>query len=282
MSIKDFIKNDLKRRIQSGESLPVHLALADLSRYYNVSITPVSKAVESLIEDGYLRKKENRHLELNPDKIGTERVVSTPDFPKGPAEWDEIILDEVMHSSLSLSAVYLREGPLAEKYGVGRSIIRTSFNRFAGAGLLDHIPRHGWRVNPFRLEDMEAYLAIREVLELMALDLARKKILRADILRILDSEHHGLNNSVHRYIIQKSGNRYISEFFKQYVARYYTKLFYYAAPETSVVNEMTRQHQYILESLLDERWGDARSELSTHIQAQKRVLEQLLLSSRGG
>ena len=281
MSITDFIKNDLKRCIQSGEALPGHLAIADLSRHYKVSITPVSRAVDSLIEEGYLRKRGNRQLEINPAKIGAEGEFSPLAFPKGPAEWDEIILGEVMLSSLNLSAAYLREGPLAEKYGVGRSIIRTSFNRFAGAGLLDHIPHHGWRVHPFRLEDLEAYLAIREVLELMALDLARPKLQRPDIVRILNEENHGLNNSIHRYIIEKSGNRYIIEFFKQYVARYYTKLLYYAAPETSVVDEMTRQHQFILEALLNERWEDARMELSVHIRAQKQVLEQLMLRSRG-
>jgi DNA-binding GntR family transcriptional regulator len=234
-----------------------------------------------LIEEGYLRKKGSRRLEVNPAKIGAEDGSSALDYPKGPAEWDEIILNEVMLSSLSLSAVYLREGPLVEKYGVGRSIIRTSFNRFAGAGLLDHIPHHGWRVHPFRLEDLEAYLAVREALELMALDLARPILERSELLRILNGENHGLNNAMHRYIIEKSGNRYIIEFFKQFVARYYTKLLYYAAPETSVVDDMTLQHQRILEALADGRWEEGRKELSAHIRAQKCVLEQLMLSSRG-
>jgi DNA-binding GntR family transcriptional regulator len=281
MSISAFIEHDIKQRIQSGETLPVNLSLVDLSRHYGVSITPVREAIQILVDTGYILRLGNRRIEINPDKIGIGGDEEAVDFPKGPSDWDEVLLDEVLHASLSLAAVYLRESMIADKYDVGRSIIRTTFSRFAGAGLLDHVPHRGWRVQPFRVEDMEAYLAVREVLELMALDRARVIIKKADVVALLDGENHGLNNALHRYIIEKSGNRYISEFFSQFVARYYTKLFYYAAPEAAVVDEMTVQHQRILEALLEKAWSRARQELSHHIRAQKTVLEKLLVSGTG-
>jgi DNA-binding GntR family transcriptional regulator len=261
--------------------LPANLSLADLSRHYGVSITPVRDAMQALVSEGFILKLDSRRMEINPEKIGTGGSDLVLDFPKGPAEWDEVLLDEVMFASLSLVGVYLREGPLAEKYQVGRSIIRGTFGRYAGAGLLEHVPHRGWRVHPFREEDMDDYLAVREVLELMALDLACPYIKRSEIVALLDSENHALNNAIHLYIIDKSGNRYIADFFKQFVARYYTKLFYYAAPEASVVDEMTSQHQTLLETLLVEDWEKARKVLSHHIRAQKTVLEKLLVKDRG-
>ena len=226
------------------------MSLVELSKQYGVSITPVREAINTLVEEGVIEKLANRRLRINPAMIGTGAPVEVIGFPPEPADWGEKLLDEVMLESLSRQSIYLRESLLAEKYKVGRSIIRNIFSRFAGAGLLEHIPRRGWLVHPFREADMEAYLGVREVLELKALDLAQDNIERAEVEAILDGEMHALNNALHRYLIEKSGNRYIRDFFRQYVARYYTKLFYYAAPETSVVDEMTAQHQVILEALL--------------------------------
>jgi DNA-binding GntR family transcriptional regulator len=285
MSLTTFIHKDLRSRISTGNDLPESLSLIDLSNHYGVSITPVREAVTHLIEDGYIDKLPNRRLRINPERIGTGDVGEPVTFPPMPEDWGEILLEEVMQESLRRQAVYLRESLLAEKHKVGRSIIRQTFSRFAGAGLLEHVPRRGWLVHPFREQDMDAYLAVREVLELKALDLAKERIDEEEVRGILDGEMHAMNNALHRYLIEKSGNRYIRDFFTQYVARYYTRLFYYAAPEIAVVDEMTTQHQKILEALLDKSWAKAASILSTHIRAQKTVLAKLLkheLSSAAG
>jgi len=278
VSISAFIRQDLKQRIQSGATLPANLSLADLSRHYDVSITPVREAIQMLVDDGYLEKLGNRRIEVNPSKIGVGVDDESVPLPKRPSDWDELLLDEVMHASLSLASVYLRESTIADKFGVGRSIIRSAFTRFAGAGLLEHVARRGWRVHPVSLENIESYLAVRESLELTALDAARPAIERADVMALLEGEHHALNDAMHTYIIEKSGNRYIASYFQQFVPRYYTRLFYYAAPEASLVDEMTSQHQRILESILEGEWESARSELSHHIREQKAVLETLLVS----
>ena len=223
-----------------------------------------------------VEKLENRRLRIAPRMIGTgaaEEAVGTPQMAE---DWGAVLLDEVMHESLCKQAVFLREGRLAEKFHVGRSIIRQIFSEFVGAGLLDHVARKGWLVHPVREQDVEAYLDVREVMELKALDLARSRINKEEVKAILEREMHGLNNAVHRYIIETSDNRYIRDFFDRYVARYFTKLFYYAAPETEVVDEMTEQHKAILEALLRDDQSNAAGILSTHIRAQKTVLEKLV------
>lgn len=280
MSIATYICQDLRQRIRTGATLPAQLSLTDLSRHYDVSLTPVREAIQALIDEGYLQKLANRRIIVNPAMVGVggddERLV----LPKEPPNWDSVLLDEVMHATLSLVSVYLREGDLAAKHGVGRSIIRGAFSRFAGAGLLDHVPRKGWQVHPVRVDDVEAYLQVREAMELTALDAARSHIARAEVLALLEGDNHALDDTPHRYIVAKSGNQYIQRFFDQFVARYYTRLLHYAAPEAQVAEEMTAEHNEILRAILDGDWSHARDVLSRHIRGQRSVLEKVLIASR--
>ena len=278
MSLTEFIERDLKARILSGEDVPENLSLADLSNHYGVSITPVRDAISALVDQKFVDKMPNRRLKINTEKIGAGSPPGAFEPPRVPSDWGEILLEEVMVSSLNSRGVYLRETFLAQKYSVGRSIIRQTFSRFAGAGLLEHVPRKGWLVHPLNRDDVSDYLYVREVLELQALDLSKDKIKKSDVVSILESESHALNNSLHRYLIEASGNRYIGDFFQQYVSRYYTKLFHFAAPEISVVDEMTNQHEEILGALIDKSWDSARALLANHIQSQQNVLQELLVS----
>ncbi len=280
MSIAAYISQDIRQRIRTGATLPAHLSLTDLSRHYDVSVTPVRKAIQTLVEEGYLQKVANGRLTVNPARIGVGGAQEQVSVPRSPSDWDEVLLEEVMHASLSLAAVYLREAALAARHDVGRSIIRATFSRFAGAGLLDHVPNRGWRVQPVRMDDVEAYLQVREALELTALDAGRPRIERSEVLALLEGESHGLDDAPHRYVVAKSGNKYIARFFDQFVARFYTKLLHYAAPEARVAEKMSAEHVEILRAILDADWPRARDALSRHIRGQSEVLQKVLVAGR--
>ena len=124
-----------------------------------------------------------------------------------------------------------------------------------------HVPRCGWRVRAFDENDLVAYLEVREVLENKALALARPHLVEADLRRMLAgnvSRSGGprLDNSLHRYLVEKSGNDYLREFFDRHGA-YYTSLLDFAAPETCVVAAMARQHRKILRALIAQDWARA-------------------------
>ncbi len=275
-NLSSFIEKDIKSHIEDGRELPSELSLLELSKHYRVSITPVRRALQALEEQGYLTRLPNRRFEINPGKLGSGRTEQEIDHPKDPSDWADLLLNEVMIASLSRNAVFLREATLAEKYDVGRSIIRHIFSRFSGAGLLEHVPRKGWLVHPLSENDLVAYLTIRESLELLALDLARPRIDPAELEEILENASHAHDFALHQYLISKSDNRYIKEFFRLDVARYYTKLLHFAAPEASVIDEMTAQHEKILTVLLERNWERAKRELADHIRVQRSVLAKLL------
>ena len=286
ISLTDYIINDLKRRIQSGEDVSSRLSLAELAKDYGVSITPLRGAMNALIAGGFVEKLPNRRLRLGKRRGKSARggAPSRPvPVPPTPSDWDSALLKEVTLSSLRPHATYMREEVMARKLSAGRSIIRQAFNRFAGVGLIEHVPRRGWLVRPLSPQDMNAYLAVREVLELKALELARGRLELSDLKELIASNGRPgvraasqLDNRLHDYVIEKSGNRYLRLFFQQYNARYYTELFYHAAPKTSVVGQMVQQHHGILQALVDSDWARARKLLSEHIRAQGPILMKLL------
>ncbi len=287
MELTAFIAEDLRRRISSGTRLPCAMSLPALAKHYGVSLTPVRGAVARLLADGCVKKLPNGRLLVIPaeKKSNTKYRAVAP--PPTAQDWDRILIREVMFASLGREPVHLREEALAEKHQAGRSVIRQSLSRLAGAGLIEYVPRRGWLVHPIREDDVVAYLEVREVLELKALDLARSHIRPADLVPMLEGNAraaHGqsprLDNSLHDYLIAKSGNRYIRNFFRQHTATFYTSAFDYAAPEAHVVAEMAAQHREILEALIEEDWAHARKALALHIRAQRPILSRLLHSIR--
>ena len=276
MTLAAYIRQDLRARLL-GSGAPVRLTLRELSRQYGVSLTPVREAVEGLIREKVLRKGANGRLAAvaSRRRPPRERVVR-------PREREGRIAREVMQRSLRGDASYLREEAAAARYGVGRTALRQILNRLAGAGMLEHVPRRGWRVHPFREEEMEAYLEVREVMELKALDLALPRLKRDELERLLaDNRPSGnggpphVDSELHHYLIGASGNRYIEDFFRRHGA-YYTTLFYYAAQGAAVVSDMARQHREILDALLRGRVRRARRALSRHIRDQRPVLRKMM------
>lgn len=287
-NLTHYICQDLENRIAAGDPELGDLSLKKLAEYYNVSITPIRLATNELLKKGIFIKLSNRRLQVNPEKKNVVSPQKIIDVPPPLKNWDKVLLREVVKASLSQTPQYLRENTLAKDLGIGRSIVRQILSHFSGAGLIDHIPRRGWLVHPLGVEDMHAYLVIRELLEIKALKLAMKQLEQGELEIIRERCASSVNgnladfdNSLHEYIINKSGNRYIRQFFQQHVARYYTELFYFAAPETEEVQEMANEHLAIINSLLEKKWSKAEKLLSLHISGQETVLMKLLRKEKG-
>jgi DNA-binding GntR family transcriptional regulator len=273
MTLVERVIEDLRTRLESGDGPPCKLTFSSLSRHYEVSLTPVREAVRQLVSEGYLVKLGNGRLEVNdplPKRKGAKR--SPP--PSLPANREAVIRADILR--------YLREDATAAKYGIGRTVLRPIFSRLAGQGLLEHVPRCGWRIHTFDSQDLGNFIQVRESLETRALQSAQSKLDKDVLQTFLDgnravkiTQMGQLDNNLHSYWIKLSGNRYIIDFFS-HQAMYYSTLFDFAAPEAHVVAEMAAQHCEILEALIDERWSDARKSLVAHIRAQEPIVQQLL------
>ncbi|MEO2031926.1 MAG: GntR family transcriptional regulator, partial [Planctomycetaceae bacterium] len=160
--------------------------------------------------------------------------------------------------------------------------IRNILHRLAGEGVLDHIPRRGWCLRPFRQDDLQAFIEVREVLELKALELARPKLDPVELQRMLAlneppasaSPSSNVDESLHEYLISTAANAYIKDFFDRQ-GRYYRLLFEWEDHAHDVAIETMRQHHEVLSALLHKNWSAARKALSHHILDNHPLLGQV-------
>lgn len=280
MSIATYIRDDLAAQLKSGRELPVQLTLDSLAVHYNVSLTPVRTAVAELLDEGLLEKGPNRRLEATPPLSKRSRTHQTK-LPEPPQDPFEIIASDLVWLSLRGESIYLREEATAEKYDISRSAIRNILHRLAGEGMLDHIPRRGWRLRPFRQEDLQEFIIVREVLELKSLELARPNLDPVELHRMLDMNvpsalmgaSLSVDESLHEYLISTADNAYITDFFARQ-GRYYRLLFEWEDHDHAVAVETMRQHHEILTALLNKNWSAAKKALSYHILDNHPILGQ--------
>jgi DNA-binding GntR family transcriptional regulator len=282
MSIAAYIKEDLAARLKSGRELPIQLTLDSLAGHYNVSLTPVRTAVADLIDEGLLARGTNHRLVATAPGGKRARRHPEPKLPEPPQDRYEAIVSDLVQLSLQGKSIYLREETTAEQYDISRSAIRNILHRLAGEGVVDHIPRRGWRLRPFRQDDLQSFLEIREVLELKALELARPKLdagrlkhmLELNVPPAITTTSFNVDESLHAYLISTAGNPYIREFLER-EGRYYWLLFEWEDHDRDVAIETMHQHHEILTALLKKNWPAARKALSHHILNNHPILDQV-------
>lgn len=280
MSLTSYIKQDLIAHISSGQLSSAFLTLDDLSKRYDASITPVRAAIKELIHDGYLHKTKNRRLAVTPRRAQASAVAIAPEQPK---DYYKIISDDLVRLSLQGEALVLREETTAKTYGISRSSITKIFSRLAGDGILDHLPRRGWQLRPFRQADLDAYIEIRITLEVKALEIAWPHLVDNDLQVMLDrnrlpegpDDQPQSDNSLHAYIITKAANPYIAEFFERR-GRYYKVLFEWELLDREAKIPTVKQHREILEALLRRDQAAAVQLLTNHIRNNHPVVHRLI------
>jgi DNA-binding GntR family transcriptional regulator len=268
------------------ESLKAWLPLADtgepitlrgLSARFDVSTMPVRQAVERLVRKGLLTRQKGR-LVIVPTRRARRRA-SRPVAPQRPRPIFERILHELIPQTFQ-GPRRLSEEALASRFGVSRSAIRQALFQFAGMGIVEHRPRHGWGLLAFDFDRMQDFLQAREAFELKALELAKDRLdegrLRKFLARNVLPEGTGpaqTDNGFHAYLVERSGNAYIRTFFKQF-GPYYALLFEWEGQDRASEIEACRQHRAILQSLIRRDWDAARQHLSDHILHNHRVLSR--------
>lgn len=273
MTISDQIEAELQAFASRGQKPDYRLTLAEIANRFDVSLQPVRAAVEALMQGGWLLRDADRHLIFNPEKRGCA-VASSASAPEPRRDAEIELTKMVIRTSLRGESIFLREEESAEQLGVGRTVVRSILGRLSGRGLVEHVPRRGWRVCAFSKERMGEYLEVRELLELRALELSADRLEPKVLERMIErntpagSGRVRMDNSLHAYWIERAANRYITEFFALN-EQYYATLFDYATLKSSVVAEMAEQHRCILHALLDGNVGAAKKNLQQHIESQR-------------
>lgn len=286
-SLSDYIHDDIRLKIETGVNLPLTLTLHGIANYYRTSIMPVRLAIIQLVEEGYLSRLSNGRLVVNESKFGT----TTPELgiqivPKPPTNWFKVISDEVYSCILQNQSTCLRIETTAKKFGISRSLVHNIYHRLAGSGLLRHQPRRGWLVRPFSIQDLNAFIQTRELMECHAVDQVRNLMDREHLQRLLarhtpsvDNNQDTFDNSMHRYWIELSGNNYFLDFFDRH-GTYYEALLAYSDIDPGLHEEMNQQHRDVLTAMLNSEWRKAKNYLCHDIRRLWPILVKTMVRSR--
>ncbi len=284
MLLSDRIAADLRHELASGKPWDHTCTLQALAARFGVSLTPVREATAQLVKSKHLIKQPNG------------RLIAAPNPPAAPApmppaaDAGAAVRAEVIHCRLSAGApVFLREEDFAQRFDIGRTVLRRLFFRMAGEGLLEHAPRRGWRANPFRDEDMESFVTVRELLEPKALKLAFPHLDLAFLQEVREGNQPArgstpakIDNRLHAHWIERCGNRHIAAFFAQNGGPY-AALFDHAALDQATASAMACQHRDILDAVLAGDKQEACRQVVVHARSQlenARRLRQSLIGKK--
>lgn len=280
MTIREYIKNDLIWRIVHQQELPSPITLNSIAKEYNVSLHPARQAVNDLIEERFLNKSSTSRLSIN-DIKRNKTIKQKIKRPK-KINIEKTIQSDLLKLSFKGKVQYIREEAMAERYQIGRTVLRRIFMSLSAKGLLQHIERKGWELRPFNKKDFQDYTEIRLLLEKKALDLAWPKLnlekirffLTQNRLPTKNDSNIYINNDLHQYWIDTSDNFYIKKFFKQY-GIYFQLLSEYEEKNQSTFKNVCKHHREILNAILNNDKAKAKKVLETHILHDEDFLYQL-------
>ncbi len=270
MTLVERIIGDLRFRLARGED--PDLRIEALAAQHGTSTRPVRLALSALADDGVI-VRDGRLWQVAARPRKTAAPAPTPVHDARGQ-----LLDLLVRRSLAGDASFLREEETAAVLGLGRTALRAQLAQLSGQGLVVHEPRRGWRARTLDQADLNAFLHVRERLELLALDLAFARVDPVRIRRFLAANRptaDGIDNDLHGYLIGLAGNPYIDDFFSRHGA-YFTMLFRWEGQDAAAAAAARTQHRAILSAILAQDAAAAHAALSHHIRSSHPVLAALM------
>ncbi|TKT77413.1 GntR family transcriptional regulator [Aquamicrobium sp. LC103] len=223
----DLARRILERIRDAGWAAGTRVSVPELARAFGVSRSPVSAALELLVQQGVLAPMPTRGLQVARDVSDLDAAALLPNSPM-----EDLYRRMMRERALGELPQEVSEAELIPRYGVSRGVIRKLLMRFAAEGLVQRLPGHGWRFAD-TLVDEDAYLEsyeFRIAVECAALGSPRFKAdpqqllaLRRAHERILEDrgrdtggdEWFRVNAAFHEKLVAFSGNRFLTDAVRQ-------------------------------------------------------------------
>jgi DNA-binding GntR family transcriptional regulator len=182
---------------------------------------------------------------------------------------------------------FLREQAMARQFDVSTTTVREAFHRLAGEGIIEHVPRRGWRLRPHAQKDMDDFVAVRQALEALALVCGWEATQSPDGRTVMegflarntaDGNPGGspqIDDGFHAWIVEAAGNRYIRDILTRF-GRYYRFLFEWEAADRAAGMQTVQQHRRILEAILQGDMPRARAALEAHLRYEHPLLKRVM------
>ncbi len=201
---------------------------------------------------------------------------------------------EILHCQLAPGAE-LAEAELAERFEVSKTPVREALVTLRQEGLILTFPRRGYQVAPITFGGMNELFDLRIVLEAGAADLACQRISDEQIARLralaqadYDREQEpsidrfvAANREFHLAIAAVSGNGRLYALLERQIMEL-ERFFYVGAQKRDLNNETAAEHSEIVAALAARDAPKARDLLTSHNDATRRGLMQVLTQSPKG
>jgi len=209
------------RKLSVGERLSARQVAEELS----VSRTTVNKAIEKLIESGWVKPDRGHHpvvVELPPQETAEENKEFA--FSNQTDTTYETLLQRILAGDFKMGEI-IKERKLAMEMGVNPATVRRASEWLSSDGLVERLPRRGWQVCLLEPRDLQHAYEIRLLLEPMAVPGTTRRI-TDETLDELDKETDHLialaenatvlerrnaDDRFHLAILRACGNRILYE-----------------------------------------------------------------------
>jgi DNA-binding GntR family transcriptional regulator len=245
----------------------------------NVSRTTVNKAIERLVRDGLVAVDSARHpvVASLPTKL---RVYASAqfEFSNQTESTYELLLERILRGDFGPGDI-IKERRLALEIGVNPATIRRAAEWLRRDGLLERLPRRGWRVTLLSPRDLKDAYEIRLMLEPVGVAGAVNRIAGPDIDELISQtdrmialgeqatvyDRREADHQFHKSICIASGNRTLAEILlplMRQVLLITTVGFRYGRSMRSF-----EEHREILEALKMRNEKEAVKRLKSHLRS---------------
>ena len=195
------------------------------------------------------------------------------------------ILNEIQYGKLSTNAI-INEKDFTEKFAVSKTPVREALVRLCSEGILENLPRYGYRLIPVTQNEIQEIIEYRKIVEIEALRLSYHFIgpVEIDQLRALDASGQEalesrnarlsweINEKFHWELANLCPNRYFRSTIKnalsvgnRYANQYYSSIWTDEKP-------VDRSHTKIVDALEMGELEKAQEILIFDIELMKSIL----------
>ena len=190
------------------------------------------------------------------------------------------VREKIVYGEIQPGAI-LTEAELAEEYGVSRAPVREALVLLGHEGFVESMPRIGYVVTSFTVQDVLETFHLRSVLEVEAAGLAAERITEEEIAALLKNSeeesallakgHEGsvyergyeLNMEFHQLIARASGNHRLADL----ITRLMEDMLRILAFDPRFVEP--QHHKEIIEALQQRDREKAKQAMAEHLEQTK-------------
>lgn len=294
--LEDQIYNYLCAQL-SGHKMVVgtHLKAGEIAADLDVSRTSVRKAIIRLVEDGCVRLNDaGRPIVTSLPKRRRQKAGPVFAYANQTEQAYWAVFDAIFEGKLR-QGQNVNGQELAETIGVSLGTVRQALDWLCRDGLLQRLPRRGWKVVHLDEKDVVDAFKIRLLLETEAIGRAASHLTKDQLeqliaendrvireeSRLTEDERRRIDYRFHRTLLEASGSPILLQVLDPLVRKCMLTGISLSVPN-SVVSVTYNEHIEIAKALLHHNVARARAVLENHLTRSMKLYEAVSGESTDG